>query len=161
MTKIKTNSTRIGELVRDYLKELGKRGGSVKSEKKAKAARENGKKRKKKASVLSILFLLAACNGGGGGGASGGSPISGSWESLAVPYNYYLLVDSDEFILQNGSCTMSGKYNIYGTTISLSYVQRTNSCVSGYSSFVCTFSMASNNQLSLNCPNLSANFTRR
>lgn len=161
MTKIKTNSTRIGELVRDYLKELGKKGGSVKSEKKAKAARENGKKRKKKTAVLSILFLLAACNGGGGGGgSSGGSPFSGSWEALGVS-PIYLLVDSDDFIIQEGSCTISGKYIHGSTDIIVSGVQRTSACISGPSSFGCTYSMASNNQLSLSCPSFGANFTRR
>ena len=32
----------------EFLSAIGKKGGSVKSEKKAKASRENGKKRKKK-----------------------------------------------------------------------------------------------------------------
>lgn len=38
----------VEEIIRDYLSGLGRKGGSAKSEKKAKASRENGKRPKKK-----------------------------------------------------------------------------------------------------------------
>jgi hypothetical protein len=39
---------KLNEIIKEYLSELGKRGGSAKTEKKAKASRENGKRPKKK-----------------------------------------------------------------------------------------------------------------
>lgn len=39
---------KLNELIKDYMAKIGTKGGSVKSEAKAKAARENGKKAKKK-----------------------------------------------------------------------------------------------------------------
>jgi hypothetical protein len=39
---------KLNEIIKEYLAELGKRGGSAKTEKKAKASRENGKRPKKK-----------------------------------------------------------------------------------------------------------------
>lgn len=38
----------VSEAVRDYFRQIGKKGGAVKSEAKAKAAQANGRKRKKK-----------------------------------------------------------------------------------------------------------------
>jgi hypothetical protein len=162
MAKIKTNSKRIGELLKDYLKELGKRGGSVKSEKKAKASRENGKKRKKKIASLALLLFLMSCGGSGGGGSSASNPLVGNWiQQFSNPANnFYVGVTDSSFTIQQGACTITGSISVDASTLHLSNVSETAGCVAQPPAFDCNYSMPTNNQLNVFCPSLTLSLDR-
>jgi len=113
---------------------------------------------------LFLLVLLASCGGSGGGsGSSSQSPIIGQWlEQLPNPAdNIYLLTGANSFAIQQGSCTITGLYTVDANYLHVTNVTDSPACVPQPNAFDCTFSMASNNQLSIVCPALSANLTRQ
>jgi len=113
---------------------------------------------------LFLLVLLSSCGGGGGGsGSSSSSPIIGQWlEQMPNPAdNIYLLTGANSFAIQQGSCTITGLYTVDANYLHVTNVTDSPACIPQPSAFDCTFSMASNNQLSIVCPAMSANLTRQ
>jgi hypothetical protein len=117
-----------------------------------------------KTKILTLtMFLLTSCGGSGGGGSSSASnPITGYWvEQFANPsLNIYLTVGASSFTVQQSTCTISGQITVDANYVHVVNASRTAGCISGPSSFDCTYYMPSNNQLDLSCPGLSASLTR-
>lgn len=116
-----------------------------------------------KLKIITLFVLLTSCGSSGGGEGSGSSPISGSWvENMPNPsLNVYAAIGGSTFTVQQSTCTISGNYTLDANTVHASSVTRSPACVAGNSSFDCTYSMASNNQLSLSCPGFSTNLQRQ
>jgi len=117
-----------------------------------------------KLKLITLFVLLTSCGGsGGGGGSASNSPISGSWlEQLPNPaYNIYVAIGGSSFTIQQSTCTITGNYTVDANFIHVTNANESPACAATSSSFDCTYSMSSNNQLSISCPNFSSNLQRQ